>query len=171
MRIKMNFNIILIIIAAGGIAIDQITKIIVSSTMQLNDTLPIIKDVLHITYIRNEGAAFGMLSDHRWIFMTASAIAIVALCVYLFRFSKDTKLIKIGIALIVSGGIGNMIDRTVLGYVVDMIDFRLINFYVFNVADACVSVGAAVLILGIILNEVKAIKEKKVAGQNDNGGK
>ena len=167
----MNFNIILIIIAAGGIAIDQITKIIVSSTMQLNDTLPIIKDVLHITYIRNEGAAFGMLSDHRWIFMTASAIAIVALCVYLFRFSKDTKLIKIGIALIVSGGIGNMIDRTVLGYVVDMIDFRLINFYVFNVADACVSVGAAVLILGIILNEVKAIKEKKVAGQNDNGGK
>lgn len=167
----MNFNIILIIIAAGGIAIDQITKIIVSSTMQLNDTLPIIKDVLHITYIRNEGAAFGMLSNHRWIFMTASAIAIVALCVYLFRFSKDTKLIKIGIALIVSGGIGNMIDRTVLGYVVDMIDFRLINFYVFNVADACVSVGAAVLILGIILNEVKAIKEKKVAGQNDNGGK
>ena len=147
----MNFNVILIIIAAGGIAVDQITKIIVSANMQLNDTLPIIKDVLHITYIRNEGAAFGMLSNHRWIFMTASAIAIVALCVYLFRFSKDTKLIKVGIALIISGGIGNMIDRTVLGYVVDMIDFRLINFYVFNVADACVSVGAAVLILGIIL--------------------
>ena len=150
---------------------DQITKIIVSANMQLNDTLPIIKDVLHITYIRNEGAAFGMLSNHRWIFMTASAIAIVALCVYLFRFSKDTKLIKVGIALIISGGIGNMIDRTVLGYVVDMIDFRLINFYVFNVADACVSVGAAVLILGIILNEVRSIKAKKAGEQNDVSGK
>lgn len=167
----MNFNVILIIIAAGGIAVDQITKIIVSANMQLNDTLPIIKDVLHITYIRNEGAAFGMLSNHRWIFMTASAIAIVALCVYLFRFSKDTKLIKVGIALIISGGIGNMIDRTVLGYVVDMIDFRLINFYVFNVADACVSVGAAVLILGIILNEVRSIKAKKAGEQNDVSGK
>ncbi len=167
----MNFNIVLIIIAAGGIVLDQITKIIVSSNMNLNDTLPIIKDVLHITYIKNEGAAFGMLSNHRWIFMSVSTIAIVALCVYLFRFSKDTKLIKIGMALIISGGVGNMIDRTFLGYVVDMIDFRLINFYVFNVADACVSVGAAILILGIILNEVKNMKAKKAGEQNDGGGK
>lgn len=167
MRIKMNFNIILIIIAAGGIAVDQITKLIVASNMQLNDTLPIIKNVLHITYIKNEGAAFGMLSNHRWIFMSVSAVAIVALCVYLFRFSKDTRLMKTGMALIISGGIGNMIDRIFLGYVVDMIDFRLINFYIFNVADACVSVGAAVLILGIVLNEIKTIKAKKAGEQND----
>ncbi len=163
----MNFNIILIIIAAGGIAVDQITKLIVASNMQLNDTLPIIKNVLHITYIKNEGAAFGMLSNHRWIFMSVSAVAIVALCVYLFRFSKDTRLMKTGMALIISGGIGNMIDRIFLGYVVDMIDFRLINFYIFNVADACVSVGAAVLILGIVLNEIKTIKAKKAGEQND----
>lgn len=163
----MNFNIILIIIAAGGIAVDQITKLIVASNMHLNDTLPIIKNVLHITYIKNEGAAFGILSNHRWIFMSVSAVAIVALCVYLFRFSKDTRLIKTGMALIISGGIGNMIDRIFLGYVVDMIDFRLINFYIFNVADACVSVGAAVLILGIVLNEIKTIKAKKAGEQND----
>lgn len=163
----MNFNIILIIIAAGGIAVDQITKLIVASNMQLNDTLPIIKNVLHITYIKNEGAAFGILSNHRWIFMSVSAVAIVALCVYLFRFSKDTRLMKTGMALIISGGIGNMIDRIFLGYVVDMIDFRLINFYIFNVADACVSVGAAVLILGIVLNEIKTIKAKKAGEQND----
>ncbi|MGM9645381.1 MAG: signal peptidase II [Eubacteriales bacterium] len=167
----MNFNIILIIIAAGGIAVDQITKLIVASNMQLNDTLPIIKNVLHITYIKNEGAAFGMLSNHRWIFMSISAVAIVALCVYLFRFSKDTRLMKTGIALIISGGIGNMIDRIFLGYVVDMIDFRLINFYIFNVADACVSVGAAVLILGIVLNEIKTIKAKKAGEQNDSVAK
>lgn len=163
----MNFNIILIIIAAGGIAVDQITKLIVASNMHLNDTLPIIKNVLHITYIKNEGAAFGILSNHRWIFMSVSAVAIVALCVYLFRFSKDTRLMKTGMALIISGGIGNMIDRIFLGYVVDMIDFRLINFYIFNVADACVSVGAAVLILGIVLNEIKTIKAKKAGEQND----
>lgn len=166
----MNFNIILIIIAAGGIAVDQITKLIVASNMHLNDTLPIIKNVLHITYIKNEGAAFGILSNHRWIFMSVSAVAIVALCVYLFRFSKDTRLMKTGMALIISGGIGNMIDRIFLGYVVDMIDFRLINFYIFNVADACVSVGAAVLILGIVLNEIKTIKAKKAGEQNDCGG-
>lgn len=161
-NIKTNKNLIFTLITAGvivlSIIVDQITKHIVSSKMALYQSIPIIKNVLHITYIKNEGAAFGMLANHRWVFMVISTIAIIALIVYLFGFCKENRFVKIGLALVIGGGIGNMIDRTSLGYVVDMIDCQFINFYIFNVADSCVCVGAGVIFLGIIL---AITKEKK----------
>lgn len=160
--------IILISIIAGSILIDQVVKIIVSSTMSVGQTVPVIEDIFHFTYIRNEGAAFGMLADHRWVFMIISTVAIAALLVYLFKFCKERMLTKIGIALIIGGGIGNMIDRIFLGYVVDMIDCRFIDFYVFNIADSCVCVGAGIVILGFILDFVKEMKEKKAKATENN---
>lgn len=160
--------IILISIIAGSILIDQVVKIIVSSTMSVGQTVPVIEDIFHFTYIRNEGAAFGMLADHRWVFMIISTVAIGALLVYLFKFCKERMLTKIGIALIIGGGIGNMIDRIFLGYVVDMIDCRFIDFYVFNIADSCVCVGAGIVILGFILDFVKEMKEKKAKATENN---
>ena len=88
-------------------------------------------------------------------------VAIIALGIYLFGFCQESMLTKIGNALIVGGGIGNMIDRVLLGYVVDMIDCRFIDFYVFNVADSCVCVGAGIVALGIILTFIKEYKNKK----------
>ena len=109
-----------------------------------------------------------MLSEHRWVFMIISSVALVIMSVYLFKFCKERMLTKIGLALVIGGGIGNMIDRIFLGYVVDMIDCRFIDFYVFNIADSCVCVGAGIVFLGVLLYTVKEIKENKAKKLNEN---
>lgn len=155
--------IILASIILGGVAVDQISKLLVLEFMDLYDSIAIIPGVLNLTYIQNEGAAFGMLSDHRWIFMVISTVAIIGIGVYLFGFCKERMLTRVGLAMIVSGGIGNMIDRVGYGFVVDMIDFCLFEFWkwIFNVADALVCVGAGVVILGLVLDIIKESKGKK----------
>ncbi len=144
-----------------AVFLDQLTKYLTILFLKPVDTLPIIEDVLHLTYVENTGAAFGMMKDQRWLFMIVSTVAIIALLIYLFKKKTQPKLENLAIAFIVGGGIGNMIDRVLLGYVVDMIDFRLINFAVFNVADSFVCVGAGLLMLYIILSGVKEYKEEK----------
>ena len=147
-----------------GILTDQITKLLAVKYLSESDTYPLIRDVFHFTYVENRGAAFGMLADHRWVFLIFSTLAIVALGIYLFRgvsyFSEKREdgtypplapLGGVALALIVAGGIGNMIDRLALGYVVDFLDFTLIDFAVFNVADSYVTVGAVLLALHLLL--------------------
>ena len=131
--------------------------------MELGQSIEVSPGVLNITYIQNKGAAFGMLQNHRWVFMVVSTVAIIALGVYLFRFCKERMMMKVGIAVIIGGGIGNMIDRVAYGFVVDMIDFCPFDFWIwiFNVADACVCVGAGVVILSIVLDIVKEVKARK----------
>lgn len=144
-----------------GILLDQLTKFLSVEFLTKVDTVPIIKNVLHLTYVENRGAAFGMLKEHRWVFISLSTVTIIALILYLFLYREKTKLYGVPIAMIVSGGIGNMIDRTALGYVVDFIDFRLINFAVFNGADSFVCVGAGLLVLALVLDIIKEAREKK----------
>lgn len=159
----MKKIITLVSIIVGGIALDLLTKLLVSNLMDLGQSIALIPGVLNLTYIHNRGAAFGMLADHRWVFMVISSVAIIGIGIYLFRFCKERMLLKVGLALIVSGGIGNMIDRIFYGYVIDMIDFCLFDFWmwIFNVADACVCVGAGIVILALILDMIKEGKEKK----------
>lgn len=156
--------ILLIAIILGSIFLDQLTKWLAVIYLEAVSTVPLWQDVLHLTYVQNEGAAFGIFSNQRWIFMVFSTLAIVGLSIYLFRFSPKNAWIRIPIAMIIGGGIGNMIDRILLGYVIDFIDFRLINFAVFNVADSFVTVGAF-MIMGYlivdIIRETKAEKQKK----------
>ncbi len=142
-------------VIAVGISLDQLTKLLSVLYLKPITTLPIIKNVIHLTYVENRGAAFGMLADQRWIFITVSTVAIVAMLIYLYLGHAENTLMAISLAMIISGGIGNMIDRIALGYVVDFIDFRLINFAVFNGADSFVCVGAGLLLLSIILPETK----------------
>lgn len=144
-----------------AVFLDQLTKYLTILFLKPIDTFPIIEDVIHLTYVENTGAAFGMMKDQRWLFMIVSTVAIIALLIYLFKKKTQPKLENLAIAFIVGGGIGNMIDRIFLGYVVDMIDFRLINFAVFNVADSFVCVGAGLLMLYMILSGVKEYKEEK----------
>ena len=148
-------------IIVGGIVIDQITKLLATKLLKPIDTVPIIRDALHLTYVMNKGAAFGMLSEHRWVFMTVSTVAIIGLLAYLYMGKAQNKLYEISIAMIISGGIGNMFDRIGLGYVVDFIDFRLINFAVFNGADSFVCVGAGLLVLALVLDVINESKAKK----------
>ena len=159
-RLRVLYAVIIFV----GIVLDQITKLLALTFLTEVPTVSLIKGVLHLTYVENRGAAWGMLADHRWVFMLFSTIAILLLGVYLFRgvsYLSDKRedgtypplapLGGVALALIVSGGIGNMIDRVALGYVVDFIDFRLINFPVFNGADCFVTVGAFTLAFHLIL--------------------
>lgn len=163
----MKKILILIGVILGGIGIDQLTKILVSTNMEVYESIPVIPKVFDITYIHNKGAAFGMLANHRWVFMVVSTIAIVAMSVYLFRFCKEGMFFKVGLALVISGGIGNMIDRIIFGYVVDMIEATFIetlfgwSFAIFNVADSFVCVGAGIVIFCLIRDIIKESKKEK----------
>ena len=156
-------------IIISGIALDQLTKLLASVYLKSVPTHPIIEGVLHLTYTENRGAAFGMLADQRWIFMTVSTVAIIAMAAYLFIRRGPTPLYAVALSMVISGGIGNMIDRIALGYVVDFIDFRLINFAIFNGADSLVCVGAGLLILALVLDiikEYRSEKEKKTGAED-----
>ncbi len=153
-------------IVAVTVLIDQITKYLAVKYLTAVDTVPLIKDVLHLTYVENTGAAFGMMKDKRWVFMTVSVVAIAVLIGVIIAYGRELVFASVSLAMVLGGGIGNMIDRTLLGYVVDFIDFRLINFAVFNGADSFVCVGAFFLIIYLfkdLISEYKAEKEKKQA--------
>lgn len=155
-------SIIYLLIIAVGIYLDQLSKALVVKYLMPIYDLPLIEGVFHLTYSENRGAAFGILSDNRWIFMIFSSVMIVALSVYLFYPKKEAGLLfSIGTAMVVSGGIGNMIDRVVLGYVVDFLNFELINFAIFNVADSFVCVGAGMMVLSLLIEIIKEAREKK----------
>lgn len=160
---------VLLTIIVGVILADQLTKWLTVTCLAEGESFPLWRDVLHFTYVKNEGAAFGMLKDQRWLFMVFSSVAIVALMIYLFRFCPKKNMIRIPLAMIIGGGIGNMIDRIFLGYVVDFIDVTLIHFAVFNVADSFVTVGAF-LLMGYLLRELILESKKEKNGAGTDGG-
>ncbi|MBQ2718847.1 MAG: signal peptidase II [Clostridia bacterium] len=152
MRSCKHPKLLVLLVTLFGIALDQLTKLIVDRTMALGESIPLFEGVLHITYIRNRGAAFGMLADNRWVFLTVSTVVIVVLAAFLALTKMRDPLALTALSMILSGGIGTMIDRLALGYVIDFIDFRLINFAVFNGADSFVCVGAALFLLATLLD-------------------
>lgn len=152
-----------LMIIVGVVFLDQLTKWLTVINLELGETFPVIEGVFHFTYRQNTGAAFSLFDepDQRWIFMTISTVAIIAMLVYLAINRNKSKLLCVALSFVVGGGIGNMIDRCLLKYVVDFIDVRLINFAVFNVADSFVCVGVGLLALYIILDEAKEIKRER----------
>lgn len=154
------YYIVSLAIIIGGVVIDQLTKWLAVVYLKAVDTVPIIEGVIHLTYVENRGAAFGILKDNRWIFLVVSTVAIIGFGLYLFLGHASNMLYTVSVAMIVSGGIGNMIDRLALSYVVDFIDFRLIDFAVFNGADSFVCVGAGLLLLALVLDLIKESKAK-----------
>ena len=152
-----------LMIIAGIIFLDQLSKWLTVINLGLHETFPLIEGVFHFTYVRNTGAAFSMFDkpEERWIFMSISTVAIIALAIYLWYNRKGSKLLCIALSFIIGGGIGNMVDRCILKYVIDMFDFRLINFAIFNVADSFVCVGVGLFALAVILEEIENSKKEK----------
>ena len=155
-----------------AIVLDIITKKIVVDNMELYEEIPLINGVFHWKYIQNRGAAFGMLADRREVFLIISTIAIIAMAVYLVLTRCDRLWWMIGIGMLVGGGIGNMIDRILLGYVVDFMYVALIDFAIFNVADCFVCIGVAILmylsILDIVRDYQKEKAKKATSGDQNN---
>ena len=138
--------------------LDQVTKAIVRTTLPLHDSVPIIPGFLDITHVRNTGAAFGLLNaadiPFKPALMTMIALAaLIAIGVYALRASTHQPFARVGLAFVVGGAVGNLIDRVSVGYVLDFVDvyWRGWHFWAFNVADAAISVGASLLILDMLL--------------------
>lgn len=131
------------------VALDQITKFIVRTSFALYESHPLIKNVFHLTYIQNTGIAWGMFKNGRTIFLILTVLVLLVCAFFYAKIPENKRFTPIRVCLVflVSGAIGNMIDRISLRYVVDFFDFRLINFPIFNVADIYVTVSMIVLIL------------------------
>ncbi|WP_024620681.1 signal peptidase II [Metaclostridioides mangenotii] len=142
----------LIIVVLLGI--DQISKLLALKHLQDVSTIPIINNIFHFTYVENRGAAFGMLQNNQIIFVVIALIASIFGMYYLC--TKKIHIVgKIGIMLLISGALGNLIDRIRLGFVVDFLDFRIVWQYVFNIADVFVVVGTILLCIFILFFESK----------------
>lgn len=163
-------------IIALGIFLDQLTKWLAEKFLfPLGKSVTVIPYVAKLTYAENRGAAFGSMEDSRWIFMVTSTLLILVLGAYLYLGLAENKLYAVSVAMIISGGIGNMIDRIFfeglipknagLKVVRDFIDFSDIGFpAIFNGADSFVCVGAGILMLALVLDIIKESKGKKTDG-------
>lgn len=159
-----------LLIIAAVVLVDQITKQLVVTHLALGESIDVIPEVFRFTYVQNKGAAFGMLAEHRWVFMIISVAAIAAIFVYLWKFRPESRFACVGLSLVIGGGIGNMIDRCYLTYVIDFLDFCAfpeIWMWVFNVADSCVCVGGAMLVLWCVLEIVRETKKKKSGEESE----
>ena len=157
-------------IVFGIVFLDQLTKWLAIIFLKGEGSAVFIKGILQFTYMENEGAAFGILSNHRWVFLVISTVAIIGIIIYMIKWRPKSKLAFVAISFVVGGGIGNMIDRIWLGYVVDFIDFCAfpnVWKYIFNVADSFVCIGAGLLMLYMILSTIEESKAEKLKETTD----
>jgi signal peptidase II len=137
---------------------DQITKIYIDTRFALYESVVLIENFLAITYVRNKGAAFGILSDSAIripFFIGVSVAAIVAILWYLARLREDQERLRFSLALILGGAVGNLVDRIRLGEVIDFVDVHWYQYHwpAFNVADAAITIGVALLLIDMWLEE------------------
>lgn len=140
-----------ILLTLGLLALDQWSKWQVLTKMVQGESIPLIKGVFHLTYVRNPGAAFGMLPDKIIFFVVVTVLVVAGLGFYATRIGKDKILLKTGLALMVGGAVGNLIDRVRFGHVIDFFDF--IVWPVFNVADVGICIGVGILFLELLRSD------------------
>ena len=135
------------LLAAVIIIADQVSKLLVSMNMSLYESFNIIPYLFNITYAKNTGAAFSILSDHTWLLSLLSVVFCAGVLIYVVLKKPKNKLFMLSLVLIFSGALGNVIDRIRLSYVVDFIETAFMDFPVFNIADISITVGAVLLII------------------------
>ncbi len=144
------------------IVLDQAIKFFAKEYLRPIGYFPIIQDVFHLTYVENRGAAFGLFQGQRWIFIMLTILIAAAITYFLIKIPDKATFIKASLSLVLGGAVGNLIDRVRFGFVVDMSDFTLIDFPVFNIADSSLVVGS--FLLGYYLLFVGDLEFKKVCG-------
>lgn len=158
-----RIELISLAVAALLVAVDQVTKLLVAANFEVGESIPVIENVFHLTYVRNFGAVFGSFSGKPYIFNTVTVIIVAAAVVLLLAGKFKSNWLKWTAALIISGGIGNMIDRFRLKYVIDFIDVRCFGklwVWVFNIADCCVVIGCIMLLIYFIVDTVRESREQ-----------
>jgi signal peptidase II len=139
---------------AAVVTLDQATKWWVEQSMYLHQSVPVIEGVFNLTYVRNPGAAFGLLADTSWavrvpFFMAISVVALVLLLFILRSLGPEQVALRVALAGVLGGAVGNLIDRVQNGEVIDFLDLHWRGYHwpAFNVADSCITVGIAVLLV------------------------
>ncbi|NLD79267.1 MAG: signal peptidase II [Mollicutes bacterium] len=141
--------------------IDQIVKTMVIFTLPKTG-VTVIKDFFYFNYLENTGAAFGLFSGNRWILIIASILGLYAIIKYFLLDENIKKTEVIGYSLVIGGILGNLIDRIVHGHVIDFIDFRFgsYQFPLFNIADMCIVIGVAIILIWLLKNSLASRKNK-----------
>ena len=157
-----------LLLSAVLVLVDQLTKIAVQHWLKPIGDFPLIEDVLHMTYLENRGMAFGMMQGQQWLLIWVTAIVLLVLiaAAMMGKIKKSATLFTV--AVIIGGGVGNLIDRIYRGYVIDFIYVKIINFAIFNFADICVTCGTVVL-LYILLREMMQEEKAGKAATKHNG--
>ena len=153
----MFFSVVTIIL----VVLDQLSKYITLEYLKPIGKYEVIKGIFDLTYVENRGAAFGILQNQRWVFIALTVLITIAIIVYKFKSKPQSKLLNTSLCLIVSGAVGNLIDRVFRGYVVDMLEVTFISYPVFNVADCFVVIGAVLLSVYIMFVYKEPEKEMK----------
>ena len=154
---------LLMLLAVAGItAADQITKYLVVQNIPLYGQVPAVPGLFHLTYVQNTGAAFSMLRGAQWLFVLIFLVlTVVVVWDMVKKVMPFTRLERWLVVCVYAGGLGNMIDRVRLGYVVDMIEVEFMNFAVFNVADCFITCGCIGLMLHLIFFNKEFWKDEK----------
>jgi len=137
------------LIAVFLVALDQMTKFLAVSRLTVNDSIPLMNGVLHITLTKNTGAAFGIFKGMMPLFIFISVVTIFIILLYAKNLRDRSPYLKNGLLLVLAGAVGNLIDRIRLGYVIDFIDVRF--WSVFNIADTTISIGGALLVYHLFI--------------------
>jgi len=153
------------ILTAALVAIDQLVKYLVRSHIPLGGNVPFLPYLLDLTYVQNTGAAFSMLRSHTWVLTLTSTVVVLGMCALLVKGFFKSRVGLFSAALVLAGGMGNLIDRVLFGFVTDMFQTTFMDFAVFNVADCCITVGVPLLFLYVLLYVGK--DEKKEDGPDD----
>ncbi|MCX7614773.1 MAG: signal peptidase II [Clostridiales bacterium] len=154
------------IIVVVAVLLDQLVKSWAVGTLQSLGSIPFIDNIIHLTYAENTGAAFSLMRGGRWVFVCITVAILSLMIVVLKKGLIKHPLGRISIFMIMGGAIGNLIDRVVHGYVVDMIEFRPVHFAIFNIADCFVTVGGILFAIYIIFlhDSVSGKKEETQDG-------
>lgn len=145
-------------VVAGLVGIDQYSKMLVTSYMDLNDSINVINGFFKITYVRNYGAGFSIMQNETTIFYIITPICLILFIYFLNKAKPKDYLTKAALLLMIGGTIGNFIDRIVTTYVVDFLDFIFFgwDFPIFNLADSFLTIGVVLLIIATIKEERNA---------------
>ena len=151
------------ILAVLLVLADQAVKFAVRANIELGGAVPFIPYVMDLAYVQNTGAAFSILSRHTWLLTLTSLAVVVVMCWLIVNGFFQNALGRWAAALVLAGGMGNLIDRAVFGFVTDMFKTTFIDFPVFNVADCCITVGVPLLFLYVLLYVGKDEKKEDEA--------
>ena len=159
----MRKGLLYAVIAVALVILDQVVKVLVRTYIPLGTSVGFLPGIMDLTYVQNTGAAFSLFREHTWLLALISAVASVVLVVLLIRRVFSSTAANVLLSVVLSGAVGNLIDRLFLGYVTDMFKTTFMNFAVFNVADICLVCGIIALCVYVVFFESR---EKKKDGHD-----